>query len=322
MSTDSTARSPDRRRGRAAVRAATRCRRTTCRASRPSCRSTRPTRTGTPTRGSTSAAGDPVVASSVDARQVRLDDGGPVAYGQLVLATGARPRTLGAARRRPAGVHTLRTIGRQRQAARRAGRGTSGRCHRRRMDRPRGAPRPRGPPAVRHRAGVRGAAVAAGARRAAGPATSPAAPAQRGRPADGRLGRRPSRPRPSGWRRVGDEVVAADMVVVGGRRQPQHRAGRQTRDSRSTTASLVDEHLRTSDPRILAAGDVANAHNTPLGRRLRVEHWDNAIRQGRLAASTVLAPARALRLAAVLLHRPVRPRHGVRRPRPTLATRW
>jgi len=49
---------------------------------------------------------------------------------------------------------------------------------------------------------------------------------------------------------------------------------------------LVDEHLRTSDPRVYAAGDVATAHNTLFGR-LRVEHWDNAIRQGRLAARTM-----------------------------------
>ncbi|GAB7005912.1 FAD-dependent oxidoreductase [Nocardioides sp. AN3] len=51
---------------------------------------------------------------------------------------------------------------------------------------------------------------------------------------------------------------------------------------------VVDEHLRTADPRIYAAGDVANAHNTTLGKRLRVEHWDNAIRQGRLAAAGIL----------------------------------
>jgi 3-phenylpropionate/trans-cinnamate dioxygenase ferredoxin reductase subunit len=50
---------------------------------------------------------------------------------------------------------------------------------------------------------------------------------------------------------------------------------------------LVDEHLRTSDPRVYAAGDVAVAHNTLFGR-LRVEHWDNAIRQGKLAARTML----------------------------------
>lgn len=50
---------------------------------------------------------------------------------------------------------------------------------------------------------------------------------------------------------------------------------------------LVDSALRTSDPDILAAGDVANAENNELGR-LRVEHWDNAIRQGQLAAKTIL----------------------------------
>lgn len=49
----------------------------------------------------------------------------------------------------------------------------------------------------------------------------------------------------------------------------------------------MDERLRTADPRILAAGDVAAARHATLGR-LRVEHWDNAIRQGRLAAATIL----------------------------------
>ena len=39
---------------------------------------------------------------------------------------------------------------------------------------------------------------------------------------------------------------------------------------------LVDEHLRTSDPDIYAAGDVANAYHPLLGRHLRVEHWANA----------------------------------------------
>ncbi|HQR27750.1 MAG TPA: oxidoreductase C-terminal domain-containing protein, partial [Nocardioides sp.] len=51
---------------------------------------------------------------------------------------------------------------------------------------------------------------------------------------------------------------------------------------------VVDERLRTSDPAVLAAGDVANARHATLGRSLRVEHWDNAIRQGRLAAATIL----------------------------------
>lgn len=50
---------------------------------------------------------------------------------------------------------------------------------------------------------------------------------------------------------------------------------------------LTDAFLRTSDPRILAAGDVANAEHTELVR-LRVEHWDTAIRHGKLAAQTIV----------------------------------
>ena len=50
---------------------------------------------------------------------------------------------------------------------------------------------------------------------------------------------------------------------------------------------VVDERLRTSDPRVFAAGDVALAKHTVIGP-LRVEHWDNAIRQGRLAARSML----------------------------------
>ena len=51
---------------------------------------------------------------------------------------------------------------------------------------------------------------------------------------------------------------------------------------------LVDAALRSSDPRILAIGDIAQATHSVLGRRLRVEHWDNAIRQGKLAAATLM----------------------------------
>ena len=54
------------------------------------------------------------------------------------------------------------------------------------------------------------------------------------------------------------------------------------------TGVLVSAQLRSSDPSILAIGDIAEAFNTTLGRSLRVEHWDNAIRQGKLAAATIL----------------------------------
>ncbi len=51
---------------------------------------------------------------------------------------------------------------------------------------------------------------------------------------------------------------------------------------------LVDETLRTSDPDIFAAGDVANAFNPLLGRRIRVEHWANALNGGPAAARSMM----------------------------------
>ncbi|MEO8803573.1 MAG: FAD-dependent oxidoreductase [Rudaea sp.] len=43
---------------------------------------------------------------------------------------------------------------------------------------------------------------------------------------------------------------------------------------------VVDEHLRSSDPDIWAAGDVANFPNAAMGRRMRVEHENAAISMG------------------------------------------
>ena len=46
---------------------------------------------------------------------------------------------------------------------------------------------------------------------------------------------------------------------------------------------IVDEFLRTSESDIYAAGDVAAFSNPALGKRIRVEHEDNANSMGRLA---------------------------------------
>ncbi len=51
---------------------------------------------------------------------------------------------------------------------------------------------------------------------------------------------------------------------------------------------VVDEFLRSSQPDVFAAGDVANAYHPILGRHVRVEHWDNAIGQGLAAARNML----------------------------------
>jgi 3-phenylpropionate/trans-cinnamate dioxygenase ferredoxin reductase subunit len=50
---------------------------------------------------------------------------------------------------------------------------------------------------------------------------------------------------------------------------------------------LVDQFCRTNVDAVYAAGDVAN-HDHPLfGRRMRVEHWDNALKQGAAAARSM-----------------------------------
>ncbi|MGW4366850.1 NAD(P)/FAD-dependent oxidoreductase [Nocardia takedensis] len=51
---------------------------------------------------------------------------------------------------------------------------------------------------------------------------------------------------------------------------------------------LVDERLATSDPDIVAIGDIAEQRHPTLGRRIRVEHWANALNQPAVAASTML----------------------------------
>jgi len=54
---------------------------------------------------------------------------------------------------------------------------------------------------------------------------------------------------------------------------------------------LVDATLRTSDPNIFAIGDVANQDHPVLGRRIRVEHWDTAIEQAKVASRNLLGAA-------------------------------
>jgi NADPH-dependent 2,4-dienoyl-CoA reductase/sulfur reductase-like enzyme len=50
---------------------------------------------------------------------------------------------------------------------------------------------------------------------------------------------------------------------------------------------VVDTRLRSSDPDIWAAGDVASFHSSALDRRMRVEHEDAAVSMGRLAGGNM-----------------------------------
>lgn len=56
---------------------------------------------------------------------------------------------------------------------------------------------------------------------------------------------------------------------------------------------LVDAAMVSSDPRLLAAGDVAAAENPAAGRRLRVEHWGEALSMGAIAGRTLAGDADA-----------------------------
>jgi NADPH-dependent 2,4-dienoyl-CoA reductase/sulfur reductase-like enzyme/predicted acylesterase/phospholipase RssA len=50
----------------------------------------------------------------------------------------------------------------------------------------------------------------------------------------------------------------------------------------------VDRYLKADQSNIFAAGDVANFFDPVFNVRRRIEHWDNAVKQGRLAAKNML----------------------------------
>jgi len=51
---------------------------------------------------------------------------------------------------------------------------------------------------------------------------------------------------------------------------------------------LVNEYLQSSHLDVFAAGDVANYQDVLFGKRRRVEHWDNAVSQGQYCAKSLM----------------------------------
>ena len=82
-------------------------------------------------------------------------------------------------------------------------------------------------------------------------------------------------------------TVPVDTVLVGVGAVPNDDLARAS-GLDVDNGVLVDAGLRTSHRRVFAAGDVANALHPLLGERIRVEHWQNAIGQGRAAARALL----------------------------------
>ncbi|MET7767279.1 FAD-dependent oxidoreductase [Nocardia sp. NPDC005366] len=88
--------------------------------------------------------------------------------------------------------------------------------------------------------------------------------------------------------RLGDgSTVTADavLVAVGARPNIELAADAGLAVDKGV---LVDESLLTSDPDIVAVGDIAEQSHPLLDRRVRVEHWANALNQPAVAAATML----------------------------------
>jgi 3-phenylpropionate/trans-cinnamate dioxygenase ferredoxin reductase subunit len=237
--------------------------------------------------------GRTVEALDLDTGKVALDGGDGVPFSALVLATGAEPRRLRIPGADLSGVRYLRELGdslRLGDALRNAGR------------------------VAVIGAGWIGSEVAASARQLGADVVmidGAEVPLQRvlGREvgevfrslhADNgvrlRLGTGVVELR--GTRRVeqvvlGDGTVEdADVVVAGIGVTPRvglaKVAGLKVDDG-----VVVDEHLQTTAPGVFAAGDVASAWHPHYRRRLRVEHWANALNQGLTAGANAVGGSEA-----------------------------
>ncbi|HKZ74453.1 MAG TPA: FAD-dependent oxidoreductase [Steroidobacteraceae bacterium] len=224
------------------------------------------------------------------AQRVRLDDGERLAYDALILATGSRPRRIPAPGADLAGVHDLRTVAdveRMRPALRAGARMVivgggyiglevaataraagldvtvlemAGRV----MNRVICAPISSFYEAEHARHGVRivcDARVRAFADDGAGRVRAVLTDDGREYPADLVL--------------VGVGVAPADELAAA--------AGLEC-----ANGIVVDEHCRTGDPHILAAGDCTSFPCLRYGRRVRLESVDNAFEQGASAAVNLL----------------------------------
>jgi 3-phenylpropionate/trans-cinnamate dioxygenase ferredoxin reductase subunit len=80
---------------------------------------------------------------------------------------------------------------------------------------------------------------------------------------------------------------AADLVVVGVGIQPNVELALDAGIA-CDNGVLVDEHCRTSAPKVFAAGDVAKRPDVHSGGPIRPEHFQNAQNQGPAAAKSML----------------------------------
>lgn len=218
------------------------------------------------------------------ARVVRLEDGGQLSFDTCVLATGARPQVLPVPGGDDPGVLRLRFMA-QGRALRDAAASASS--------------------AVVVGSGFIGceAAVSLSLR-----GLSVTVVSQEPLPQQARLGAEAGE-RIAGWLREsgvrfvgaaevkaivgacrvemsGSEPVEGDLVLVAAGIAPRVELAEMAGIELSHGRVPVDERMRTRVPGILAAGDVALAHNPTAGRELLVEHWGEALAMGEVAGTT------------------------------------
>ncbi len=232
--------------------------------------------------------GTRVTSIDTKANAVELDGGERVAYDRLLLTTGAEPRVLPTPGADLAGVHYLRDLRDADRIAARIGSGGS---------------------LVVIGGGWIGAEVAASARQKGLDVTiveQSAVPLERVLGAE--VGRIYADIHGDHGVRIAAGVgvdalegaaavervrlsdgtaLEADFVVVGVGVTPRTALAEQAGIA-TDNGVLVSERLETSVGGVFAAGDVANAHHPFYDRRLRVEHWANALHQPAVAAQAML----------------------------------
>ena len=86
---------------------------------------------------------------------------------------------------------------------------------------------------------------------------------------------------------AGGDRIRSDFVVVGIGVKPNDQLARDAGVQVDNGVS-VSENLQSSSPGIYAAGDVARFYSPLFGKHLRVEHYDVAFKQGRIAGANMV----------------------------------